>query len=516
MEEQFYLLFPIFVVSIWKLDQRLLFPIMAFCLLISLGLADWASRSSPIAAFYLLPTRGWELLIGAVAAAPLLSTSLVVRIGTRIAAALSFLGLVLIVYAIATFDDKTLIPGIKMLFPTIGTVLVILFAKQGSMTFTILSNKLFTSIGLISYGIYLFHQPLFSFARHRNLLEPSGLLMLSLCALTIPLAYLSWRYVERPFLQSSRVNSNRLVSMVGFCSLIVVCAGFAGRYYAEQIRLRSPEISQLLSHKAVLADKHPCAFTLVPTEAVLARCFKPGKTVFLIGDSHAASISIALRTQLAQSGYSLISLTQNACSMVKGVSRRTQNTEKKSQCRRMAAEATDFISRYPGPVVMSVRWRLYLTGKRYDNGEGGVERGSMINVEFEQSGKRSLEQYISAQLSEIAAKTPLILVDQIPEAGWNVPDTLAKSKKYGSSKLFSTSYARYLTANEPVDRMLSTVKGDVSVVNTSKLVCNVKSNRCSVQVNGLPLYRDDDHPSESFAHMISEAILKNIPTKIVY
>ncbi len=156
----------------------------------------------PTSDFFLLPTRIWELLIGVFVAFHLFG-----REGTKIKSGysshltqfLSIVGLFLIVYSIFVFDKQTLFPSLYALIPTLGTAFIVLFATQQTIVGKILSSKVLVGLGLISYSAYLWHQPLFAFARHIALADPGRDVFILLILLAIAAAYLSWRFVERPF-----------------------------------------------------------------------------------------------------------------------------------------------------------------------------------------------------------------------------------------------------------------------------------------------------------------------------
>jgi len=109
------------------------------------------------------------------------------------------LGLSLILFAVLWFDETIPFPSLYTLVPVLGTVLIILFAGQGTLTARLLSSKSLVGIGMISYSAYLWHQPLFAFVRITNPQEPTLALMLTVSASVLGLAYLSWRFVEQPF-----------------------------------------------------------------------------------------------------------------------------------------------------------------------------------------------------------------------------------------------------------------------------------------------------------------------------
>jgi peptidoglycan/LPS O-acetylase OafA/YrhL len=141
--------------------------------LFSLAIAQWGASKNPTATFYLLPARGWELLVGAFVAFHLFAKENV-TLKRGLSQTGSVIGLLLITYAVCAFDRQTPFPSLHALIPTIGTAFIILFATQQTIVGKLLSSKPLVGIGLISYSAYLWHQPLFAFVRQRSIHAPSN------------------------------------------------------------------------------------------------------------------------------------------------------------------------------------------------------------------------------------------------------------------------------------------------------------------------------------------------------
>jgi peptidoglycan/LPS O-acetylase OafA/YrhL len=197
VEEQYYVIFPIFLMLSWRLGVKWVVTLLAIIFLLSLGLAQWGAYNNPFAAFFLLPTRGWELLVGVFAAFYL-------KYNTHLKSQplnqfLSLLGFSMIAYSIIVFNKTTPFPGLYALIPTLGTGLLILCAVPKTFIHSLLSMKFIVGIGLISYSAYLWHQPLLAFARHRLFGEVPDLLLIELCITYIGMEWFSWHFVEKPF-----------------------------------------------------------------------------------------------------------------------------------------------------------------------------------------------------------------------------------------------------------------------------------------------------------------------------
>ena len=171
VEEQYYLLFPIFLFLAWRFGRNKVFWMIVVFAAISLALSEWGWRNNPHANFYLALTRAWELFAGSIAA------FIVQKRGVQSNNVLSLLGLAAIIFAVFAYDDTTPFPSVYALVPVIGVVLLVLYGDRETLAAKILSTRVFVGIGLISYSAYLWHQPLFSFARIRLLEAPSTYLM---------------------------------------------------------------------------------------------------------------------------------------------------------------------------------------------------------------------------------------------------------------------------------------------------------------------------------------------------
>ncbi len=305
VEEQYYVFFPLFIILLWGFGRQNLVYIIAVVSVFSFALAEYGWRYYPTANFYLAPARVWELLAGALCAfylfdrRPLKSNLL------------SGLGLALIVYSIFALDETTPFPSVYTLAPVIGSCLVILFGAGNTVVARFLSTKVLVGIGLISYSAYLWHFPLFAFARIRTLAEPSSLLMLALSLMAFTLAYFSWRYIERPFREKRVVisMSKPALTLAALCTLFLVSAGLIGHRtdgnqaaWLEGLNDAQREIYSYLHYdtsaayrrgECLLFDDHP------PTgfsESCVAR-ESAGDSMVIWGDSHAAALSYGLRAR---------------------------------------------------------------------------------------------------------------------------------------------------------------------------------------------------------------------------
>lgn len=226
VEEQFYIIFPVLLGLFWALGKRWLIVLVSIIALSSLALSEWLWRSDAEANFFLLFSRAWELMIGALVGFYLYYQPQQHNKTPHILAqTLSLLGLLLILYAIFFFDKNIPFPSLYALVPTLGTACIILFATPNTWVGQLLSLRLLVGIGLISYSAYLWHQPLFAFVRIHHLEPPSAGLLIFLSLLSLIMAYFSWKFVEQPFRNKQQFSQRTIFISAIVGSLVFIAIG---------------------------------------------------------------------------------------------------------------------------------------------------------------------------------------------------------------------------------------------------------------------------------------------------
>ncbi|HAU5438592.1 TPA: acyltransferase [Cronobacter sakazakii] len=240
VEEQFYIFFPIILFLSWKVGRKNSFFTIGFLAAISFFLADTLSITDPTNSFYLLHTRAWELLAGALGAFICAPSSKKWLFLNEIAA---LIGVVLIATAILTFDKTMPYPGSFTIIPVIGAFLILVLCNTSTVSGKVLSITPLKIVGLISYSAYLWHQPLFAIYRYQSINEPTTIAMFLLIATTLILAYISWRFIETPFRKPNLIGSKFIFSSTLLLSVVFISFGVAGvTYPSEMNRFTNNEI----------------------------------------------------------------------------------------------------------------------------------------------------------------------------------------------------------------------------------------------------------------------------------
>lgn len=294
VEEQFYLVLPFVLWACVRYARRRLVVVLASITLLSFAASCGAVAWYPKAAFYQLPFRAWELGIGAVLAV-LPAMPRAGRFPAWLAQAAGLAGLALIAGSILLLDESVPFPGLGALPACAGAGLVIASGAAGTFTARLLSLPPVRLVGLISYSLYLWHWPVIVLSRLAVPHAPLGRVEAVLISLL--LAWLSWRFIERPF-RGERMPRPRLFATVGLgvaavlaLSLtLVATGGLPGRFDATTVRLASfldyDPAPAYREGRCFVADRE--APPVDTSGCIPAPDGRP--RVLLMGDSHAAHL----------------------------------------------------------------------------------------------------------------------------------------------------------------------------------------------------------------------------------
>ncbi|MDO9222686.1 MAG: acyltransferase family protein [Caulobacter sp.] len=422
VEEQFYVFFPPLLMVLWRWGRsRTFWTLLGFAAL-SLALSEWAWRHEPSANFYLAPTRAWELLAGSLAALWQADR------GARSSNSLSLAGLAAIVLSMALYGESTPFPSAWGLLPVLGVVLVILFAGPGTWVAWLLSRRVFVGIGLVSYSAYLWHQPLFAFARIRGVVEPSQAVMIGLTLATFVLAWLSWRFVESPFRKgpASLLPKRRsLFLAAGATGAVLVALGVAGSLaqgFEGRFNPKSgdPALLALAATTAPQTLSKGCFKGIPEPERIGVFCgvFQPPNpvsTIAIFGDSHANAILPAFTRVGRESTVWQSAL--GGCPPLLDVYVIAGNYDV-DVCPRLTAHQLTFVRENHIDVVVLVgRWSLYTYGNKGGNASGYLlsDQPNPLSVNIESSRAVFLRAMASTVKQYRAAGARVVLVDQIPQ-----------------------------------------------------------------------------------------------------
>ncbi|MGE0527844.1 MAG: acyltransferase family protein [Bdellovibrionales bacterium] len=530
VEEQYYLLFPVLALIAYKYCRKYFLTILLVGILISLAASDWGARNHPSATFYFLHTRVWELLIGSALASfefskgggsahPFLNKTM------------PALGILLIAYAILMFQDGMLHPSVSTLTPVLGVALIIRFAHQNEFITKILSSKLLVGIGLISYSLYLWHYPIFSFGHISGISIRNEYATWYFMVATVLLSVATYFLVEKPFRQSRIIGPRVLTASLAALLTIIAWlntsvllnSGFNSVTRLPDVLFRNIDQNNI-DLRLSLKDPSgkPCHNNIHGCHFLRSQEWKH---LFLLGDSHFAMLDRPLYERTKTLNLNYHSFTIGGCFFIPDFHRvsYTNPNDKCEFCNEtMQSNILNELAKYKDSIiVVGGRLQLFLTREYFDNEEGGIENTGR-HPEFKSSKNLDLKSHFKATIEALARNNHVILVYPIPEVGFDVPTVLmnhikAKPKELSIPEFLrvqpiSTSFDVFRRRTQEVFALYDSIVGErISRIYPHKLFCgDPLKDRCVVHNETDFFYFDDDHPSIKGAEMIIDLIAKTI------
>ena len=375
------------------------------------------------------------------------------------------------------------------------------------------------SIGLVSYSAYLWHQPLFAFTKY-SLIEPTTTTMLLLCIAVIPLAYLSWYFVEQPFRKKGIPSRKIIFSVSILLSVLFISLGLYGHFQNGDVHRWDQHITQTLNAKN---DKNPkqgqCHFSsdfpLPPVEKCwLNKSVK--KSVVILGDSHADALAYELANSLQKFNLNLQQHTYSGCIPIYGLKRARKPNH---QCAAYNWAAYKWLRKDDQieTIILHGRWTLYAETHRFNNRAGGIEPGGkekMTNLNDTPINKQqTYTVYRQHILKLLELGKNVLLVYPIPEAGWDIPKQTARKMLLTGNQepSLDTSFSVFQERNRDTISALDEIQHpNLYRFYPHQYFCKKETGRCINADNKGIYYYDDDHLSNTGARMISNPLAKSI------
>lgn len=494
VEEQFYVLFPAACWIIWRWNARLLLPAVVSAMIISFGLGLYFTPLKPELSFYLLPTRAWELMIGAVLA--LMTYGRAVR-GVWLHL-MGPLGLCLIAASVIMHGPLTQVPGWFALLPTLGAFAVILGGfSEKAVTSRLLGTSPMVWVGKISYPLYLVHWPIRIFLQEHLVEFTFGWRVFGF-ALSFVIAAAIYYLIEMP-VRHDKVFAKRRsyiglmftmsVAMVAFSALIQTQGGMPGRF--------APEVAEILAFR----DDGPTLRRHCTKPAVLrdATCALGDKNapreVLVIGDSHARALSEAISLWLEEQQRGGTLMFNPGCMPVIAAGRDRCRTNVKTAIT-LAEQSQDITE-----VVLISIWR-----------QGLPKGGKPFNGRWVPEAE--VERVFAAQLTETterlrAAGKRVTIIEPLFAAKSDVPTTLASNIAFNRERTVDLPLAEhqadFATVHAAIDDVLGEGVRSLSVIDP---FC--KSGVCRAVVHGKPLFTDNNHIALRHSPLIAAYLREQI------
>lgn len=503
VEEQFYIFWPIALFVLAKItSKKILTVTIAIATLASFSLAEWAASTHAEAAYYWLPTRAGELLIGALIVflpqpAQWISSNKVMR---ELIPLIAFLMLLLPAFILTTSSH---FPGVNALIPCFGAALFIYFRQpEGSKIQFILSSKLAVGVGLISYSLYLWHWPIIAFTNYLDIEKPISVKIFML-AMSFVLSILSWRFIEVPFRRSDLEFKTALTKLFiipfGILTIssfhIVYNDAYPGRIVTTGWQDRTGAYSHKSCQKLTLSNY---------SESCLLGSQKISPTFAIWGDSFADSYVPTISEEASKRDLSGYSLIFHSCPSINGIVRNEpirKGLEFASECEDYSVEAYQSIltSESIDTVILTSAYNWYATASNRHGEPIAIARDTGLGNDL------VIKKFVeTANAFASKGKKVIILMPH-----YEPPNFISDILLYnylGLSEKLSYDLSKGIASNKEFEELLNRYKLDhrVQKIYTQNLICP-DMDGCRMVGRNDELYLSDGH------HLAKIAVEKVVP-----
>ena len=456
VEEQYYILFPLLLLGLWHLTRphtRVLTLRLGLTLVLvlSFAVALWGMDYSTEKNFFFTPSRMWELLAGALAGHFAFHRQAALPLSHKLLGqAAAALGLAMLLTSFVFLNAKTPFPSGWTILPVLGAVLLLAFATDRGPVGRLLTAPPVLGIGLISYSLYLWHQPMLAFWR---ILNPngSGPALWAVAAAAMPVAWVSWRYVERPFRTGrfgwpavSGYFAAKAGGMVALCAAVLMLHPLTPAFH--RLDAGQKQIVPFIDARLDQTDLYLQGTCFVDGPFPDPTACRPptgqDTKVLVWGDSYAASLSVGMRAQVP--GFASYGIMRCPIFVADG-------TAIADGCQKAKLQVTEQIAlAQPDLVILHRNW------------ESNLEEVAV------------LDQTI-AKLHRLVPKARIILLGAVPKWQVGLPEQLINSATPIEPGLRLPTDLRTLRAADQAVKAVAETAG-VDFVAPIDLLC--KGNNC--------------------------------------
>lgn len=479
VEEQFYFVWPLVLwLGLPLAASRTRFRnALAGAVILGFVYAVWQTSEDPKTAFYLPHPRAWELGLGAlVAFLPKISSS-------RLGETLSTIGLVLVAWSVIAVSQQDTFPGLNAAYACLGAALLVWPRNHASICSRLLSVAPLQKVGLISYGLYLWHWPLIVFYRHLTLDQKPGFAqVIGLLLTCVAISYVSYRYIERPIMFSKRTAARYLIALAG---TLVIASLLIHHWQGVPARLSDTVLAYSAGADDYSRRRPTCHRTDQFNPPLEQSCLYGDQTatpaLAMWGDSHGVELAEAIGERLAPRHGSVLGMTYSSCPPALNFKAPLQKG-----CEAFTAKALEFLvnSESIQTVFLAAYYEFYLNSPADRAFLNGLTEAATA---LASSGKQVI----------IVASNP-----EIP--GVSIPQAAARLAMIGQVDSLSVTMKEHeaysATARNHLESLASTLD-NVAIFDPTSALCH--GGRCPMVMSGKPLLFDDNHLSRTGAAIVA-------------
>ena len=494
VEEQFYVVFPcvLLLLNRWRVGATLL--VLAVCGVLSFGVCVYL-EANPQLNFFFSPSRAWELLVGCMLALPLLQRC-TARLAQRpvLRATLELLGAAMVVGSVFGLSSAQPYPGRWTVLPVLGTAVLIACSSPTTAVGRVLAARPVVGLGLISYSLYLWHQPLFAFARASTEHEPTPLAYGALISLALLLSYLSWRFVEVPIRRARTIPRKWIFAGSAAAAMGVSAIGVAGHLHDGY-----PQRFEQYRAGLTFANQSSPLREQCHTEGVNYRkpqdaCvyFHPQTPWAVFGDSHSVELAYALAKSLEPRGQGVRHLSFSGCQPALTFRSNVPG------CSAWIAESVDYLEHDANitNVVLAFRHSFHTFGDQLKRYPGVPDaRPSFLVEQSSAAARNAYWQSFDTIVERLrAAGKTVYVLSPVPELPRSVERYMFKHGSLRQPQI-GTSMVYYRERNRSALEHLAQLRdaGRVRYIDSQAAVCN--PSECFAKLDDAWMYFDDNHLS---------------------
>ncbi len=484
VEEQFYFLWPFLLFLMHKkfsFQKRLI--LISFLVLLGILLSVYFTNTNQTLAYFLLPARIFELLIGGCLA---MFWEKLPSLSKTKNSILSIIGLSLIIIPAVLLNKSSLFPGLNALWPCLGTALLIYTGKDyknKGLVNLLLQNKVLVFLGLLSYSLYLWHWPVFVFVKYFGISLDGGVRIGSLIFILL-LSYFSWYFIEQPFRTKYKYDFKKTVLVVLAPCFIVITLIYAIIDTYDGFPNRFPELTEFIpdtNHPNKIRKQCFDKFKIGNCEECFLGIKKDTLDGVLLGDSFANHTAAFLNVLAKDAGLYIHDSAAGGYPLMNSLN----NDNSPKFPRKYALDRLEYAEKFKN-IFIAASWESLSE----DNNKATYLNTIKTLERLVKTGKKIIIFEALRTTTEINLHRAKLVKAKIPV--------------YFSQREFS-----FIQYKRPKNYIINEIKRkfpSIIIINLNDVMC--KDGKCEIDINNTIVYRNPDHLNTSGAKFIGEKYIK--------